>query len=205
MSENWVDEVADGAEAGEQARLRRAHDLLLAAGPPPELPGTVGPPATGRRGRGGLELLRGSRLTAAFALAAVVAAGVGLAVGLGIGSSDDGAEFAAVRSIEMEATPIAPEAVSVLEVGEGEADGNTPLRLVVTGLAPLPELGYYELWLTRETGERQVRVASCGTFTVQGDRTEVRLNAPYRLRESPGWIVVRKLPGVAREPVVLTT
>ena len=201
-----MDEVADGADVGEQARLRRAHDLLLAAGPPPDLPGAVEPPATGRRARGGFASLRGTRLAQALALAAVVALGVGLAVGLGIGGDGaDDAGFVAVRSIEMHATPAAPEAASLLEVGEGEESGNIPLRLVVTGLAPLPELGYYELWLTRDAGGRQVRVASCGTFTVHGGRTEVRLNAPYRLQESPGWIVVRQLPGVAVEPVVLTT
>jgi hypothetical protein len=203
VSDHWLDEVTDGADAGEQARLRRAHELLLAAGPPPEPAGAMGPPPTGRRGRAGLDSLRGARLAQALALAAVAALGVGLAIGLAVAGDEAG--FDAVRSVEMHATPAAPEAVSLLEVGEAADDGNIPLRLVVTGLPRLPPRGYYELWLTRETGGRQVRIASCGTFTVEGDRTEVLLNAPYRLRDSPGWIVVKKLAGQSAEPVVLTT
>ncbi len=49
-------------------------------------------------------------------------------------------------------------------------------------------------------------IATCGTFTVHGDTTEVALNAPYNLRKFDGWLVLRHGSGdVDRGPVVMTT
>ena len=71
--------------------------------------------------------------------------------------------------------------------------GNWPMELVVRGL---PE-GKYELWLTR--GDRLA--ASCGTFAVAGDKTEVPLNTPERLRRFDGWVITRAGGG---EPLLST-
>ena len=50
-----------------------------------------------------------------------------------------------------------------------------------------PNEGRYELSLTRD-GEI---AASCGFFTVEGEKTVVYLNAPYKLREYDAWVVTR--------------
>ncbi len=60
--------------------------------------------------------------------------------------------------------------------------GNWPMELSVSGLPA----GNYELWLTRD-GEL---AASCGFFAVAADEVTVPLNAPYRLTDFDGWVVV---------------
>jgi hypothetical protein len=69
-----------------------------------------------------------------------------------------------------------------------DAAGNWPMELTVSGLEPLSAGGVYELWLTKQ-GEL---VESCGTFSVSTAETEVPLNAPYRLRDYDGWVVVEQ-------------
>ena len=56
------------------------------------------------------------------------------------------------------------------------------MEIRVSGLAP----GSYELWLTRG-GEL---AAPCGAFLVAGGETTVPLNAPFKLKEFDGWVVV---------------
>src|SRR5581483_9822941 len=77
--------VGDEGTPEELAKLRRAHDLLIAAGPPPELsPRLAEPPQTHERERFGWWHARRNQI--AFGLAAAVAAaafGVGYLVGTG--------------------------------------------------------------------------------------------------------------------------
>ncbi len=75
------------------------------------------------------------------------------------------------------------------------------MRLSVNGLARLPAGGYYELLLTRKGKP----VASCGTFVVDSGGTDVRLNAPYKLKTFDGWVVARHITGKPGEPIVLRT
>ena len=57
--------------------------------------------------------------------------------------------------------------------------------------------GTYELWLTRD-GEL---AEPCGAFAVAGSETSAVLNAPYRLKEFGGWVVVAS---GEREPLITT-
>jgi hypothetical protein len=60
------------------------------------------------------------------------------------------------------------------------------MELEVDGLGP-SSAGRYELWLTK--GGRLA--APCGSFLAKTDGpTVVPLNAPYRLKEFDGWVVV---------------
>jgi len=68
-----------------------------------------------------------------------------------------------------------------------DSAGNWPMRMTVSGLPTLAQGKTYTLWLTKK-GALQ---APCGTFTVGKGTTTVRLNAPYKLREYSGWVVVR--------------
>jgi hypothetical protein len=80
-----------------------------------------------------------------------------------------------------------------LELFEKDSAGNWPMTLRVSGLTP----GSYELWLTRN-GEL---ADSCGGFLVAEGETEVPLNAPYRLKDYDGWVVVAS----GKEEPLLTT
>ncbi|MGH2803258.1 MAG: anti-sigma factor domain-containing protein [Thermoleophilaceae bacterium] len=169
----------------ERARVRRAHELLRSVPPPPEIPPSLtasvqalARPRTQRRG-----LL----LAASLALSAGLAAGA-FALGQQLGGDD----FRAVDGVTLAATPAAPGARMVIEVGPLDEAGNWPLLVTVSGLPALPDGGFYELWLTK--GRRLA--ASCGRFSLSRSRTvRVRLNAPYRFARFDRWVVVADVPG----------
>jgi len=72
------------------------------------------------------------------------------------------------------------------------------MELDVKGLAPPASSRLYQLWLT-ENGELE---ALCGSFLAESDGTTVvPMNAPYRLREFDGWVVVEQ---GSKEPVLTT-
>jgi hypothetical protein len=100
----------------------------------------------------------------------------------------------------MHGTALAQNASAVIKVGEDDADGNWPLKVDVSGLKPLPQGQYYEMFLTRNGKP----IATCGTFRLSSGQS-VRLNAPYNLRRFDGWIVTLERPGSNTHPVVLTT
>ena len=194
-----LNELIGDMSPDERERLQRVHDLLLEAGPPPELPPSlVEPPVPAEqpRLRDEYSWLPGRRSGRVLTVA-VACAAVALAIGYVIGHR--GANFQTDFSKAMHGTKASPKATAVLDVGHLDAAGNWPLQLTVTGLRQLPKGGYYELWLTKAGKEG----ASCGTFRVQSGQTTVRLNAPYNFRSYNGWIVVRKLPGRPESSVPL--
>ena len=166
-----------GAEGDptERERLRRVHDALLQAGPPPELSSRLASAPTPL-----VSLNRRRRRAGVLALAAAfgaVAFAVGLLVGDSRGPSTD-------RVIAMSG---AAGATASLEVFEIDGAGNWPMELEVEGLAPPASGGLYQLWLTRD-GEL---AALCGSFLVENDRaTVVPMNAPWRFSDFDGWVVV---------------
>jgi hypothetical protein len=167
--------VEDDLPEEERARLERVHELLVAAGPPPELP-------------------------PGFVLG--IAAAVGVAAFLGGFLSGRAKEpFSEVFKVQMQGTAQAANASATINVGKADEAGNWPLKVVVHGLKPLPKGQYYEMFLT--TGHQAA--ASCGTFRVTSTGDTVRLNAPYNLRRFDGWIVTRERPGSGTHPVVLET
>jgi hypothetical protein len=185
----------------ERARLRRAHELLLAAGPVPELPPGLEEPSIGgegeRRHEGALQFLPRRRLGAALALAAAIAL-VAFVGGYIVGFRHNG--FAAQYSVPMHGAAGAT-ASAVIKIGSRDSHGNLPLRLEVRNLPALTN-GYYEMYLTHG-GHRW----TCGTFAGGGSSTvKVRLTVPYRLGNGDGWIVTKHLPGRAGPgATVLTT
>jgi hypothetical protein len=189
--------VGDDLPEEEQARLQRVHELLIKAGPPPELPQSLtDPPSAGSKPA--VSYLPRRRLGAALLLAAAIAAA---AFGGGYLLGNHTASFGVERAIPMHSTE-GSLAQASLQLGHADTAGNRAIQMVVRGLPDLGRKGYYELYLTR-AGKR---AASCGTFVVHGQATIVRLNAPYLISPSskPGWIVVAHL---RRKPddVLLTT
>lgn len=193
------DELLGGEKlsADERARLRLAHDLLVRAGPPPELPPALTePPATGASVRFLPRRRRIATLLVAAALLLLAFGGGYLLAHHGRGSSS-----AVAFTVKMHGTPRAPEAVASLQVLDIDRAGNWPMVMRVQGLKQLPKGGYYELYLTRN-GKLGPQ---CGSFRVHSGTTQVPLNAPYILRRFSGWVVTQHVPGRATTSDALLT
>jgi hypothetical protein len=202
------DELVDGAEQPEEReRLRRVHELLVEAGPPPELSpalASIAPPTdrpeTDEDERD-LSWMPRRRLGAGVVLAgAVLAAMFGLGYLAG-GSDSDGGPTRAGLSI-VRTAPLAgnTEATGVVNVGRRDTDGNWPMIVTVRGLAPLTHGDYYILALSKKGKP----VVTCGTFNVsdRGQRT-LRMSAAYNLKGFDGWVVTRYDAKTHRETPVL--
>jgi hypothetical protein len=178
----------------ERERLRHVHELLVTAGPPPDLPPALErAPTPGGR----VSLLPRRRRGAVLAFAAALAIA---AFGAGYFVGDRGGEPDALSRdfvLKMRGTQAAPTAVASLVVYEKDDDGNWPMELTIRNLPPLGEDGRYELFLTR----RGKLSASCGTFFATSSKVVAHLNAPYKLRQYDGWVVVRES---SREVLVRT-
>ena len=193
--------VGDDVPVAETDRLRRAHDLLLAAGPLPELPPGLAEPNVGerrtRRDENVYQLLPKRRTGAALAIAAAIAL-IAFLGGYLSGYRHNG--FTAQYSVPMHASAGLGGSAQI-KIGERDSHGNLPLRLEVKGLPKL-RTGFYEMYLTRGK-----HIWTCGTFTAGGQKTvKVMLSVPYQLQNGDGWIVTKELPGrPAPGPTVLTT
>jgi hypothetical protein len=167
--------VGDELDAVERARLLRVHELLVEAGPPPELPARAPIPLHSRRRRGALLAIAAALAAAAFAVGAVV----------GERSAGRNVDFV----VAMHGTPEASAASASLTVFDIDEAGNWPMEVTVQGLAPAASGRPFELWLTKN-GEP---AALCGSFLTDPDGSAVvPMNAPYRFRDFDGWVVVEE-------------
>jgi hypothetical protein len=195
---DFHDLVGEDGTPEELAKLRRAHDLLVAAGPPPELsPRIAEPPQTPAPER----RLHRWRPRAAFALAAVAAAAA-FGVGFLVAGND---EFPASRSVDMHGVGQLASAEATLAVASQDDAGNYPLEMTVHGLPRTPAGGWYELLLSKQGRP----TLPCGSFAVADRPVTVRLSVPYDLTKFPelfdGWVVTLHMPGQKQVPVVMTT
>jgi hypothetical protein len=194
------DELVDpDLDPAERERLRRMHDLLVTAGPPPELTPEfeAGPTLAMTLGRSTRR--RVQRRTALLAAAVVVLLLAFLGGYIAGNGNDNG--LANGRLLKLKGTKAAPAALASLRLQSVDTSGNWPMRLSVRGLPKLPPKGYYEVFLVRE-GKIY---APCGSFVVgSADSTvSVQLNAPYRLRQGDSWVVTKQLPGVRKAGAVV--
>lgn len=181
--------VGHDLDPGERERLRAAHEALLTAGPPPELPASLeaGPTIGMTMGTRVRRRRRGVLLLAA----ALVALGLVFTSGYAVGNRSG--EAKAVATLALAGTNAAPSALASLRIEPVDAAGNWPMELSATGLPKLPAHAYYEVFLVRDG---QI-YAPCGTFVTAGAAagTSVRLNAPYGLHKGDSWLVTEQLPG----------
>ena len=195
---DFRDLVGDEVPAEERARLERVHELLVEAGPPPELPPSL-VEAPDRTEQAPTWLPR-RRAGAALSLAAAIAL-VAFLGGYVAGRNGQGEGFSAIKTLQMHGKGAAEAASATIEIGGPDTSGNLPLRVVVHGLPPLQAGSYYEMFLTKHGKP----IAACGIFTVGGRNATVPMTLPGTARGYDGWIVTREAPGGDTHPVVLTT
>jgi hypothetical protein len=197
------DDLVDTGGLGpdEEARLRRVHELLVQAGPPPDLPPSLERTPEAAEAEIVQFPLMPKRRWAVAALAAAAVAAIALGGGYALGHSKNGSgAFPVTRVVAMHG-PNGAEAV--VRVSARDQGGNWPMEVEVSGLPKQPNRGAsYQLWLTR--GHKPDEL--CGTFRVAGNTTVVRFTVPYAVNGVDGWVVTAQRPhATAPGPVVLTT
>jgi hypothetical protein len=176
---DFRDLVGNDLSPAERERLEQVHNLLVAAGPPPELPQAL---AQAPRQEGRLVELARNRLRTGLVLAAalvIAAFGVGYFFGAQ-GEESNPAAFTAVKTAVLGASP---DRLAVVSIGEQDADGNWLMVVTVEGLDHLSGGDYYTLFMTRGT----TRKVTCGTFNVDDEGvTTIRLSVAYDVSRFDG-------------------
>jgi hypothetical protein len=194
--------VGDEGAPEELDRLQRVHEMIVAAGPPPELSPAYEHAPKVEESK--VYEFKRRRPTAVFAVAAAVAAAV-FAIGYAVGNR--GNSFASAAEVPMHGLGAQRAASASIRVGKHDTGGNYPLEMSVKGLPDLPKGGWYELLLSKK-GKPTL---PCGDFAVDGGTTNVRMSVPYDLTELhkaklyDGWVVVRHVPKKKAAPIVMTT
>jgi hypothetical protein len=200
---NRFDDLVDTEGLGpeEEARLRRVHELLVQAGPPPDLPPSLERTPEAAEAEILQFPLMPKRRWAVAALVAAAVAAVALGIGYALGNSKNGgAPFPVSHVVAMHGPG---HVQGFVRVSARDSGGNWPMEFEVTGLPRQPNRGAsYQLWLTRNHKPQEL----CGTFRVAGNPTTVRFTVPYALDGVDGWVVTAQAPhAVGPGPVVMTT
>jgi hypothetical protein len=184
---NFDELIGTEATSAERERLHHAHDLLVQAGPPPELP-----PSLQKAPSFGVFSLHQRRVVKRRALV-LLAAALSVAVVFFAGYAVRGGGSSAkaphpVVALSLKGTSALPQAQATLQVWKAR-DGNWPMTLSVVGLPKLANHGYYEVYLVRNGHPWGL----CGSFRGAGSSTAltVTLNAPYSLHKGDSWVVTR--------------
>lgn len=193
MSEprNLEDLVGGDLEPAELAQVRRADEAMRGTQAPPQVPDSLTAAVLAIPGGGSSSWTRPRRVLAGLAMAACIA-GAAFGIGLWAAGGDSGAPV--VEQITLNATQHAPEdAKMVIDVFPVDEAGNWAMLAQVDNLPPLPEQGFYEVWLT----DGAKLSSSCGRFVVDEDgrARDVWLNAPYKLKGYERWVVTSQMPG----------
>jgi hypothetical protein len=177
------DELVGDVKRDDRQRLLRVHDLLVSAGPPPELPPHLEAGPTLAMTLGGRRRRRVQRRVALLA-AAIVVLLLAFLGGYIVGNDNQSASGKVLR---LAGTAAAPHAEASLRIEDADSSGNWPMELAALGLPKLPSHGYYEVYLVRHG---QI-VGPCGSFVVKDPKVgiTVELNAPYRLHYGDSWVV----------------
>jgi hypothetical protein len=176
--EDFVD--VEGLDPDERDRLRRVHELLLEAGPPPDLSASLSKlPADVTRARV-IAFPARRRVAAALAFAAALGAA---AFGGGYLVGNDSGGGGTVRVAAMTGR----NALGSVTVGAADSGGNWPIQFQTSGLPKLPgKESYYELFVVKN-GKPGF---PCGGFKVEGPgKTSVRFTVPYEVTGTTRWVL----------------
>ena len=193
---DFEDLIGGELDPVERDRLTRVHNLLIEAGPPPELspqlanvqwPDEALAPLASRRHE---RQRRRSPLLVAAVLLTVAVAGFLLGQATGDGTKNG---FDTRRVVHLAGTRLDRDAQGTLQLGARNRAGNWPMLLHVSSLQRLPDGGYYDLYLTRDGKP----TALCGSFNVDADgEAIISLSAAYDLGhfDRNGWVITRQVP-----------
>jgi hypothetical protein len=186
-----LDELIGTETTGsERQRLQHVHDLLLEAGPPPELsPELEAGPNLGTT----LGKQRRAKPRAMLLLAAALMLGLVFFAGYAVRNHGSvKTTIKPVMAVALKGTSLVPGAQGTIQVwNDTQGHGNWPMTVRVVGLPQLPPRNYYEVYLVRN-GKPW---GSCGTFRVGNGSPDqevtVTLSAPYSLHKGDTWVVTR--------------
>jgi hypothetical protein len=179
-----------GVAPDEQARLRRVHGLLVAAGPPAELPAALlRPPELG--GAEVVRLAQRRRPVAALLIAAAVAI-VCFGSGYLLANQAHPGTTAVARVVTLQGAG-QHDAFASLRVGSADSDGNWPMQLTVSGLPALASAQSRYFLMLWEDGKPS---SLCGIFKVGRDGSAtVSFSVPYAINRSTRFVVTEMAPG----------
>ena len=180
----------DGLAPSERARLQRVHDLLVAAGPPEELPSALRLPPAAPTGRVLAFVPRTGRAVALAAAAAVAAVCFGTGYLIADQARPSGVSVAQVVSLQGAG---ARDSFASLRVGAADRSGNLPLELTVRGLPPLAGARARYVLMVWVGGKPSSFV---GMFKVGRDGpTTVTFSAPFAVTRATRFVVTEMDPG----------
>jgi len=197
------DQLVDltGVSPEDRARMQRVHELLVAAGPPADLPSALTQAPADVAGGKLISFPRRRRTAAAILIAAAVAVACFSGGYILANQAHHGSSLHTVRVVGLSGEQ---NSLASLRVGAADANGNWPMQLTVSGLRPLKATdSHYILVLTH--GGKPTWV--CGMFKVGAHgATTVSFSVPYRITSQTTWAVTEMTKG-ARFPghVVMTT
>jgi hypothetical protein len=176
--------VGNDLEPAERERLERVHDMLIAAGPPPELPQELASPP--RPEEKLVELAR-RRLRTGLLLAATIVLAA-FAAGYLLGMRGESSSSSSFPTAETAVLGQSPDRLAVVRFGQVDENGNRPMIVNVDGLDRLKNGDYYTLLMTRNGKP----IVTCGTFNVSDEGvTTVRLSVAYDLERFDGLMLAR--------------
>ena len=176
--------VGNDLSPADRERLERVHEMLVAAGPPPELPQELADPP---RQEGKLVELARNRLRTGLVLAAAIVIAA-FAVGYLLGARGEGTSSDSFTAAKTAVLGKSPDRLAVVRIGQADADGNRPMDVSVDGLDQLSDGDYYTLFMTRNGKP----IVTCGTFNVSDKGvTTVRLSVAYDLERFDGLMLAR--------------
>jgi hypothetical protein len=160
----FEDLIGGDLPPAERDRLERVHEMLVAAGPPPELPPELAnvPDRHGSAMETEPTGLPRRRIGAALALAAAIAL-VAFVGGYVAGYNRTNDNFQAVRSVVLAKGGQRAD----VQFGPRDSNGNTPMLVKVQGLRRLPAGDYYTLFMTKNGKP----IVLCGSFNVRGEQS----------------------------------
>jgi hypothetical protein len=176
----FEDLVGRDLPPAERERLERVHEMLIEAGPPPELPPELAqvPDRDGSPAEPEPTGLPRRRVGAVLALAAAIAL-VAFVGGYVAGYNRTNDNFEAVRTVALADR----QAQAVVRFGPRDSNGNTPMLVKVEGLRRLPPDDYYTLFMTKNGKP----IVLCGSFNVRGPQsTTLHFNVAYDQSEFDG-------------------
>lgn len=174
--------VGNDLSPAERERLERVHEMLIAAGPPPELPQELADPP---RQEGKLVELAHRRLRTGLVLAAAIVIAA-FAAGYLLGARGEDSSSNSLAAAKQVVLGKAPGRFAVVGIGDRDSSGNWPMTVQVEGLDHLPRGDYYTLFMTRNGKP----IVTCGTFNVSEDGlTKVQFSVAYDVNRFDGLMI----------------